>query len=111
MDPTVGSIMAYSPCLNITQAEMTTIATTMNSKDEGPFLSNGIWISGKKYICLRAMLDDDPPLVYAKLQEAGACIVKTEYCVVIGIYSKGQTAGECNVVTEGLAKYLYEQGY
>ena len=104
-----GEIFAYSACLNITQAEMTSIATNISEQNAEPFLASGVWLSGQKYVCLRAMMDEG--LIYAKLGPAGACIVKSEYCIVIGIYSKGMGGGECNVATEGLCKYLEEMGF
>eukprot|EP01064_Diplonema_japonicum_P011119 TRINITY_DN1839_c1_g2_i1.p1 TRINITY_DN1839_c1_g2~~TRINITY_DN1839_c1_g2_i1.p1 ORF type:complete len:138 (+),score=26.68 TRINITY_DN1839_c1_g2_i1:82-495(+) len=108
-----GAIFAYSANLsNLSQAEMNFIANSFALPEEeaaSAFQSTGIIISGAKYITLRAQLDDG--LVYGKLGPAGCCISRTGSTIVIGIYSKGMTGGECNMVTEGLAEYLSEEGW
>ena len=103
-----GEIYAYTPELRITPQECKVIATAFEDQDAGAFQSNGIVVSGVKHFCLRAMLDDG--LVYGKKGEGGICIAQATTTIVIGLYSKGITPSDCNMVTEGLVEYLVGAG-
>eukprot|EP00330_Aristerostoma_sp_ATCC50986_P009826 CAMPEP_0114588630 /NCGR_PEP_ID=MMETSP0125-20121206/11279_1 /TAXON_ID=485358 ORGANISM="Aristerostoma sp., Strain ATCC 50986" /NCGR_SAMPLE_ID=MMETSP0125 /ASSEMBLY_ACC=CAM_ASM_000245 /LENGTH=154 /DNA_ID=CAMNT_0001785111 /DNA_START=56 /DNA_END=520 /DNA_ORIENTATION=+ len=78
----------------------------------------GMRIGGIKWQIV--MTDTETGTVYLKKNKGGACLVKTNKTIVFGSWSeeqkiegKGcpQNPGDCNKVTEGLAKILKDAGY
>jgi len=72
--------------------------------------SQGLRLNGEKYQILRTI--PEPFGVYAKKPKGGACITKTNLCIIVGTYSEdlGQTSSGCNIAVENLAEYLRSAG-
>eukprot|EP00286_Rhodomonas_abbreviata_P020363 CAMPEP_0181306642 /NCGR_PEP_ID=MMETSP1101-20121128/10419_1 /TAXON_ID=46948 /ORGANISM="Rhodomonas abbreviata, Strain Caron Lab Isolate" /LENGTH=124 /DNA_ID=CAMNT_0023412733 /DNA_START=139 /DNA_END=513 /DNA_ORIENTATION=+ len=98
-----GNIWAQSAGFNLPPAEGQAIAAA--SKAPNPAMP--IILLGNKFMVLRA----EDPSIYCRKDSDGACITKTNQCVILGMYGTDMQAGECNVAVEKLADYLREQGY
>lgn len=58
------------------------------------------------------MLRADERSIYARKGNLGACCVRTEQCVLVGIYDSQETQpGDANKTVEELADYLISAGY
>ena len=102
-----GSVWATSAGLSISAKEATALVTGIN--DPTPFQTGGIMLQGKKYQFLR---NEKGRSVYGKLgADDGCVIVKTAKAVLVALYTKGTTAGNCTLVVEKLADYLMDNGY
>ena len=78
----------------------------------------GVRMGNCKFMFVRH--DPEDQVCYLSRQGGGgACVARTKNALVIGIWDKNvimsnnqpQTAGDCNEVTERVAKFLKDQGY
>eukprot|EP00755_Sulcionema_specki_P011075 Sspe_Gene.48172::Locus_24879_Transcript_2_2_Confidence_0.500_Length_483::g.48172::m.48172/K05759/PFN; profilin len=104
-----GSIWAQSAGCNMSAEEAVAIAGGMGQESGEYFQGSGATIGGTKYFTLRFLPDEG--LFYGKKGAGGVCIARSTQCLVVGVYSEGQTPGDANVVTEGLKDYLVSVGY
>lgn len=91
--------------LQLPAAELSAIAGA--SANPAAVLGGGLMLEGQKYMVLRA----DDPSIYVRKGSDGACISKTNQCILIGWYGEKVQAGQCNQAVEKLADYLRENGY
>jgi len=49
--------------------------------------------------------------IYGKKGASGYCAVKTNQCVLVGVYNESIQPGQCANTVEKLADYLIENGY
>ena len=76
--------------------------------DSTPLKKSGIKVANQSFILLR---HEPSRSVYGRRgADSGVCIVKTNKCLLIGVYSAGVQPGNCNAVMERLADYLVEHG-
>ena len=71
----------------------------------------GIWMNGKVYHLIDYR--DDVDTAYLKTDKGGACVVKTNKLIIIGIWSEDakQNGGDCNDAVERLAENFKNSGY
>eukprot|EP00284_Hemiselmis_tepida_P018157 CAMPEP_0174915374 /NCGR_PEP_ID=MMETSP1355-20121228/987_1 /TAXON_ID=464990 /ORGANISM="Hemiselmis tepida, Strain CCMP443" /LENGTH=126 /DNA_ID=CAMNT_0016160247 /DNA_START=16 /DNA_END=396 /DNA_ORIENTATION=+ len=100
-----GSQWAISPGFNLDPSEAAAIAAA--ARNPSSVLGGGINLQGVKFMVLRA----DDTAIYVRKGSDGACIVKTNQCVLIGLYGENIQAGQCNMVVEKLGDYLRENNY
>jgi len=68
-------------------------------------IQGGVTIGGVRFLCLK----QDPRSIYGKKGQDGVVVVKTNKCILIGIYDKDQTPGNATACVEGVADYLISQ--
>ena len=100
-----GSKWAASAGFNVTADEAKKLFAGF--KDANTVRANGVFLSGVKYLTLRA----DDRSIYGKKGAAGAICVKTGKAILIGVYDENTQPGQAANVVEKLADYLIEQGY
>jgi len=93
------------------EVEINEIATLLELCNNGTRPPHGLRLNGEKFQILRTA--SDPTIVYAKKPKGGACIYKTNSCIIIGVFDENMThtAGGCNTVVERLGEYLRTSGY
>jgi len=104
-----GGVWAQSAGFAITPEECMAIATQAAGLP-GSVLGEAatpVVVCGAKYMVLRA----DDNVFYIRQGADGACIAKTNQCVLLGMYGDGMQPGDCNVTVEKLADYLKDNGY
>ena len=71
----------------------------------------GIWMNGEVYHLIDYR--DDVDTAYLKSEKGGACVVKTNKLIIIGVWSKEakQNGGDCNDAVERLAENFKNSGY
>ncbi|EKX36790.1 hypothetical protein GUITHDRAFT_89929 [Guillardia theta CCMP2712] len=104
-----GAIWASSANFKMSAQEGASIATAIAGSPNSVLGSDAmpVTLQGVKFLVLRA----DESSIYLRHGPEGACIAKTNQCILIGMYGENQQAGDCNVVVEKLADYLKENGY
>jgi hypothetical protein len=78
----------------------------------------GIRMANQKYMLIKHNAENNSAYL-GREGGGGACIVRTKQCVIVGVWSKSaeksnkelQTAGDCNELTERVARFLTESGY
>ena len=78
----------------------------------------GIRIANQKYMFIKHNPENNS-VYLAREGGGGACVVRTAQTIIIGVWNKAalmsngktQNAGDCNELTEGMAKYLGTSGY
>jgi len=75
--------------------------------DASGALQSGVHLNGEKYMTIRA----DNRSIYGKKGATGYCAVKTNQCILLGIYNESIQPGQCANTVEKLADYLIENGY
>ncbi|KAF8427794.1 hypothetical protein EV426DRAFT_529113, partial [Tirmania nivea] len=75
--------------------------------DPLPLYSNGVWINGVKYLCIKA----DDRSIYGRKDKEGVCCVKTKQAILVAHYPEGVQSGDAAKVVEQLADYLIGVGY
>ncbi|ORX62631.1 Profilin/allergen [Hesseltinella vesiculosa] len=100
-----GTLWASSPGFTLAANEVTELIGGFSNSDV--IIANGIHLNSVKYLTLRA----DERSIYAKKSADGACIVKTNQAILVGVYKEGMQPGSCTKVVEGLADYLISVGY
>ena len=74
--------------------------------DESSLRRDGVQVANQSYIYLRG---DHGKSIYGRRgADSGVCIVKTRKAILIGTYSHGIQASNCNSVMERLADYLIQ---
>ena len=77
----------------------------------------GLRINHNKYTITRVLsngsLDDGLRTVYFKKPMGGGCLCATKQCLIIGTFdeTKSQSATNCNLAVENLARFLKENGF
>ncbi|EHK43373.1 uncharacterized protein TrAtP1_001383 [Trichoderma atroviride] len=102
------SAWASSPDLTIAPAEMKAIASIV-SKDQAAIdkaYAEGLYIAGVRYVLTR--VDDD---IYARAGREGVAITAAKSCIVVGLHSETQVAGNATSVVAALADHLKKTGY
>merc|ERR1712146_516684 len=97
-----GSTWATSAGFAVSAAEGQKLASQFTNP--GSAQADGVNVAGTRYMCLRA----DDRSIYGKKGAGGACCVKTNMGILVGVYSEGIQPGACNAVVEKLADYLIE---
>ncbi|KAI8086647.1 profilin [Halteromyces radiatus] len=95
-----GTLWAASANFKLSTPEINELIKGFSDSDA--IQASGIHINGIKYLTLRA----DDRSIYAKKGADGACVVKTNQAILIGVYKEGIQPGSCTKVVEGLADYL-----
>eukprot|EP00994_Dinema_validum_P005029 NODE_3126_length_594_cov_503.965138_g2615_i0.p1 GENE.NODE_3126_length_594_cov_503.965138_g2615_i0~~NODE_3126_length_594_cov_503.965138_g2615_i0.p1 ORF type:complete len:149 (-),score=59.46 NODE_3126_length_594_cov_503.965138_g2615_i0:148-534(-) len=101
-----GSVWAATPAFNITQAEADHLRSKIDSA--GALCATGGTVGGEKFFTLQHV---QPGLWYGKKGEEGICVAKSGQVLVVGVYTKGQTAANCNMTVEGVKDYLVSVSY
>ena len=78
----------------------------------------GIRIANQKYMFIKHNPENNS-VYLAREGGGGACVVRTAQTVIIGVWNKAgvmsngklQNAGDCNELTESMAKFLATSGY
>lgn len=100
-----GSVWATSPGFNISSTEIKALINGFT--DISSLRTPGLFLNKEKYLVLKA----DDTTIYGKKGATGVVCAKISQVIIIGIYSEGMIAEQCNVVVKQLAKYLTECGY
>lgn len=100
-----GSQWCTSPGFQISGPEATAFIAGFN--DASPLRASGLFLQGEKYLLLRA----DERSLYGKKGTGGCVLVKTNQCVLVGLYDEKIQPGQCANTVERLADYLIESGY
>jgi profilin len=109
-----GSLWTCSPELaNVPADAIQAMVNAFSDSGLAALRTSGCWLGPKsedganKYMVLRG----DERSVYIKKGQGGGALVKTNQCVILGVYKEGQVTGQCNSAVEKLADYLIESGY
>lgn len=109
-----GSLWTCSPELaNVPADSIQAMVNAFSDSGLGALRASGCWLGPKsedganKYMVLRG----DERSIYIKKGQGGGALVKTNQCVILGVYKEGQVTGQCNSAVEKLADYLIESGY
>ena len=78
----------------------------------------GIRIANQKYMFITHNPENNS-VYLGREGGGGACIVRTNQCIVIGVWNKAavmsnnkpQNAGDCNMMVEKMGEYLKASGY
>lgn len=78
----------------------------------------GIRIANQKYMFIKHNPENNS-VYLAREGGGGACAVRTNQCLILGVWNKAgvmsnkklQNAGDCNELVENMAKYLSASGY
>lgn len=70
-------------------------------------LASGLRLDDVKYMIMKA----DVRSVYGKKDYTGFCAVRTNQCILIGLYDETIQPGQCANAVEKLADYLIENSY
>ena len=100
-----GNLWAKSDAFNIQAQECKQLVQHFKSRDACRL--SGITICGVKYLVVNATESS----IYAKKAKTGFAAVKTNTCIVLGMYDNEALAGNATVDIEKLARYLRDQGY
>ncbi|PNP38703.1 hypothetical protein TGAMA5MH_09429 [Trichoderma gamsii] len=68
--------------------------------------AEGLYIGGVRHVLTR--VDDD---IYARAGRDGVAITAAKSCIVIGLHSETQVAGNATSVVAALADHLKKTGY
>ena len=83
-----------------------------NKKGKVP-VPPGIWINKKRYYLLNWR--DESNVGYVKTNQGGACIAKTNKCVIVGVWSNAKipsrNGGDCNKTVEKVAELFMKVNY
>jgi len=92
----------------LSTAEGASISKCMKSKDFSDFMTNGVYINGKKYRFLR---QEDGKLVLAKLKDCGSYTIQsTKTAIIIAHTKEGCQQGRVNEGVARVCDYLEGQG-
>ncbi|XWS26368.1 hypothetical protein CRYUN_Cryun26dG0026400 [Craigia yunnanensis] len=84
------------------------ITAIMNDFAEPSSLApTGLFLDGVKYMVIQG---EPGAVIRGKKGTVGATVKKTNQALIIGIYNKLLTAGQCNMIVERLGDYLIDQG-
>ncbi|KAK1252965.1 hypothetical protein MKX08_004152 [Trichoderma sp. CBMAI-0020] len=103
------SAWASSPELTIDPAEMKAIAGIV-SNDKAAIdkaFGEGLYICGVRYVLTRVDGGD----AYARAGREGVAITAAKSCIVVGLHSETQVAGNASSVVAALAEHLKKTGY
>jgi len=100
-----GSVWATSAGFALKAGEGATLAA--NYKDVSKFTAGGIIVNGVKYFVLKT----DPRSVYGKQGAGGIVLVKTNQCILVGVYDEKLQPGAAANVVEKVGDYLLESNY
>ncbi|KAM0524448.1 hypothetical protein ACHAPE_000542 [Trichoderma viride] len=103
------SAWASSPDLTIAPAEMKAIASIV-AKDQAAIdkaYADGLYIGGVRHVLTK--VDEDT--LYARAGRDGAAITAAKSCIVVGLHSETQVAGNATSVVAALADHLKKTGY
>jgi len=113
-----GGIWAQSPGFPAaTTAQLLSIVSDFTS-EKPTWNESGLWLGTRKFLIVR--FDAEDLVLSAKdstghgldgKAQGGVCIKMTAKTLVIGVYDVKDQAGACNVVVEGVGKYLIDAGY
>ncbi|KAF9918956.1 profilin, required for normal timing of actin polymerization in response to thermal stress [Lobosporangium transversale] len=101
-----GSLWAASEGFKPSAAEIQSVIAAFNNPAD--IQANGLYLEGHKFVYLRATPDGS---ILARSGATGVCCAGTPKTVIIGYYTEGQEAGNCNVTVERLADYLKANGF
>lgn len=99
------SLWAESNGFNISAQEISTMAGSFD--DPSYIQQNGIHLSGKKYMLLRA----DERSIYGRSDAEGVILVRTKQAILVAHYPAGVIAGDATKIVEQLADYLISVQY
>ena len=100
-----GSVWAHSGGFNVAASEATGVVGNFNNP--GAAQAGGVTVGGVRYLTLKA----DARSIYGKKGAGGVVTVKTNQCVLVGVYGEGTQPGAAANTVEKLADYLIENGY
>lgn len=101
-----GSILAISPQFKVSPQEAQ--AMVAGIADPSLFQAGGIYLNGVKYLCLRAMPDEE---VNGKKGPSGLYAVCSYTAIAVGVHDEKTLPQECSVEVHKQADKLREQGY
>lgn len=100
-----GEFWAKSADFNLRPNENTNLVR--NFSDPNLPRSSGVVVNGVKFMCIRA----DGNAVYGKKGADGVVTVKTNKCIIVGLYHEPIQPGQATNVVEKLGEYLRSAGY
>eukprot|EP00127_Corallochytrium_limacisporum_P002316 Clim_evm104s109 gene=Clim_evmTU104s109 len=92
----------------MTPAEVLALVNALNSQNFDSLRASGFTIAAQKYFFLR---NDEGRSIYGKSKEGGCTVVKTNQCVILGVFDGSIQPGQCTTRVESLADYLLENGF
>lgn len=69
--------------------------------------AEGIVVGGRKYMFLQG----DQKQLQGKKGPSGVSIARSQKCLIIGVYKKGQQPGNCRKAVENMCDYLSSNNY
>ncbi|CAH1245395.1 profilin-1A-like isoform X1 [Branchiostoma lanceolatum] len=109
-----GSAWATSNGFKVTADQVLKIVNAFNSGTLAEFYTSGMYIgtetteSGTEQEIKYKFIKQNGKAFYVKEGDTGACVFKTNTCLIIAVYEDGMQAGNCNDVVEKLGEYLLE---